>query len=87
MFQAMLKIKDATQRQRVINLEWFINSEALPADINYIEILHFYASDAELKFVYDNFDNIPMPLKGTSCLWKGEFSRFLFDNICLLNKS
>jgi hypothetical protein len=85
MFQALLKIKDQN-RIRIVNLEWFHNSEKLPIEINYVEVISFTATDKELDFIYENFEGVPIASKIPISVWKGEVARFLFDNICLIYK-
>ncbi len=45
------------------------------------EVVSVEASDSELQFIMDSFDNIPFAPSISQNIWKGEFARFIYDNL------
>jgi len=40
-----------------------------------------YATDEELTFIRNHFDNLPFPAGAKRVVWRGDFARFIHDNL------
>ena len=60
--------------------EWHVGQK-IPAIVS--DVVEVQADGDELKFILDNFYNIPAlrPEAAPVQLWKGEFARFIYDNM------
>lgn len=64
-------------------LEWQIGntSPSNQIDEEGVEIISIYADGKELEFIKDNFVNIPCRIGASTATWRGEFARFIYDNL------
>lgn len=76
--------------------EWHVGDQPLreQLDINNLQVLSIVADDAEIIYIRQRFSNLPIvaldlnrlyragnqPDPG-ECVWRGEFARFIFDNL------
>ncbi len=45
------------------------------------ECSEVYATDEELVFIRNNFDNLPFPAGAKRVVWRGAFASFILDNL------
>jgi hypothetical protein len=50
------------------------------------ECTEVWANGEELVFIRNNFDNLPFPAGAKQVVWRGDFARFIHDNLDNLNE-
>jgi hypothetical protein len=45
------------------------------------ECTSVYATDEELIYIRNNFDNLPFPSGAGKVVWRKEFAQFIYDNL------
>lgn len=60
---------------------WWVDSQKPWQNIDDITIIDISADGDELGFIRDTFKNIPDAHTKRVVVWKGEFARFIYDNL------
>jgi len=61
---------------------WWVDSARKPWEsLKDITIVAIQANGDELQYIRDHFINIPMLAMKRTAIWKGEFARFIYDNL------
>ena len=47
----------------------------------FAECTEAYATDEELIFIRNNFDNLPFPAGAKRVVWRGDLASFIHDNL------
>lgn len=75
-----VNVEDVVQER---TLDWHVG-ETAPKDViddESVQVLDIYADGEELEYIRDYFVGIPMKRRAHGVLWRGEFARFIFDNM------
>jgi hypothetical protein len=81
----MLSITIAQRGFIDVSSEWYVNTQVSSDILRAAHLnpgaIEIRADRGELEFIRDNFTNIPYALHRYVQVWRGEFARFILDNL------